>query len=129
MKPILFMQQLLAGSIRVYRDKNIYWVSSVDEPEKEILSVADSADEAGGKAVLDKCEMSFYEKAFSNIRAQLSGSGLENDLADEIADVCVRANTSDEPRKVIHNLLCQHFGQKAGAQFYRKAVKYLQYVS
>ena len=45
-------------------------------------------------------------------------------VADEIMDICMHSYTDAEPRKVIHYLLCQRYGTRIGAQYYRKAVKY-----
>ena len=70
-------------------------------------------------------QKSFYAQASANIRKRLADAGLEQSVADEIADICMHSYAAVEPRKVIHNLLCQRYGTKIGAQYYRKAVKYV----
>ena len=113
MKPIIYLQQLLAGVIEIRREKGIYWAGAAD-------AEANARDTA-----LFERKKTFYETAFGRIREQLTGAGLDEAVADEIAGICMRSNAAVEPRKVIHTLLCQRFGNKAGAKYYRQAVKYI----
>ncbi len=117
MKPIPFMQQQFAGMIRIWRDNGIYWAAPAEAPET-------SAEECRTDELAER-RKSFFEKAFSNIQKQLTDAGLSKEAADEIADIFMRSNSAAEPRKVIHTLLCQRFGNKIGARYYRQAVKYV----
>ena len=100
LKPIPYMQELFTGRIRFYREKGIF------------------------RAALCERKKTFYEEARANIQKRLSDAGLEKNAAEEIANIFMHSKTAVEPRKVIHNLLCQRFGSKIGAQYYKKAVKY-----
>lgn len=120
LKPIPFMQQLFPGQIRIYREKGIYWAAAGSEEENSV-----SPEDEGKNLALKDRQKSFYAQALANIRKRLSEAGLEQSVADEIADICMHSYSAVEPRKVIHNLLCQRYGTKIGAQYYRKAVKYV----
>ena len=97
-------------------------------PREEEKSAAEESTEAESEDDgFAKLRRRFYEQAFSNIRKQLSGAGLDQEITDEIAEIYMRSNTAVEPRKMIHTLLCQRFGAKAGARYYRKAVKYINF--
>ena len=117
MKPIPFMQYLFAGKIRIWRENGVFRAAP-DDPR------INSAEE-GNVDELAERRRTFYERAFSNIQQQLSGAGLAKETADEIADIFMHSNSAAEPRKVIHTLLCQRFGNKIGARYYRQAVKYV----
>lgn len=120
LKPILFMQQLFPDHIRIYREKGIYWAAAGGKEENGA-----SPEDEGKDPVIRDRQKSFYEQASANIRKRLADAGLEQNVADEIADICMHSYASVEPRKVIHNLLCQRYGTKIGVQYYRKAVKYV----
>ncbi len=124
LKPILYMQLLFAGKIEIRRENGIFWASSVGS------AAAGSADaEENGRPVKDEVSVrrkrNFYDAAFTNIREKLSGAGFDPAVADEIAVICMRSEGEEEPRKVIHTLLCREFGNKVGAKYYRQAVKYI----
>ena len=107
MKPIPYLQHLLEGNMEFYQEKGAYWVFPVKENE------------------LARKKRKFFEIAFRSIRQKLTDGGIDLNAADEIAGICMRANSETEPRKMIHTLLCQRFGNKTGAKYYRQAVKYI----
>lgn len=119
-KPIPYIQQLFRGYIRIRREKGIWWAAAEAEEESK-----DSMETAGNDPVAEDRRKKFCEQAFANIRKQLADAGMEQNVADEIADICMRAHSDAEPRKVIHTLLCRRYGTKIGAQYYRKAVRYM----
>lgn len=123
MKPIAFLQQLFEGKIDIYRDKGIYWACMADFVECDPLP-KEEPESNGQNGTVGQRKQSFYEQAFSNIQKQLSNAGLDKEVADEIANIFMRSNSAVEPRKVIHTLLCQRFGTKLGAKYYRQTVKY-----
>jgi len=110
MKPIPYLQHLLEGCMEFYQEKGAYWASAVKESENELA----------------RKRRKFFEIAFRSIRQRLTDGGIDLNAADEIAGICMRANSETEPRKVIHTLLCQRFGNKTGAKYYRQAVKYIK---
>ncbi len=120
LKPIPFMQQLFQDHIGIYREKGIYWAAAGGGQDN-----CGSSDGEGKDPVVEERRKTFYQQASANIRKRLSEAGLEQSVADEIADICMHSYSAVEPRKVIHNLLCQRYGTKIGAQYYRKAVKYV----
>ena len=125
MKPLVFLQQLFDGKINIYRNKEIYWACIADSVEHDHSACKEeSADNDQNCAVVQR-KQSFYEQAFNNIQNQLSNAGLEKEVADEIANIFMRSKSAVEPRKVIHTLLCQRFGTKQGAKYYRQTVKYI----
>ena len=118
MKPIPFIAQLFPEQIRVYREKGIYRAAAGRGQEK------DAPEEERKNPVVEDRQKKFFEQAFASIRNRLSEVGLDQNVADEITDICMQSYTDMEPRKVIHNLLCERYGNRIGAQYYRKAVKY-----
>ena len=123
MKPIAFLKQLLEGKIDIYRSKGIFWACMADDAKCDPLTQEEPASNSQNNPVTQK-KQSFYEQAFNNIQKQLSSAGLDKEVADEIANIFMRSNSAVEPRKVIHTLLCQRFGTKLGAKYYRQTVKY-----
>jgi hypothetical protein len=113
MQPIAYLQHLFEGVIEIRREKGIYWAGAADE-------AVNARD-----AVLFERKRNFYETAFGRIRKQLTDAGMDEAVAEEIAGICMRSNAAVEPRKVIHTLLCQRFGNKTGAKYYRQTVKYI----
>ena len=113
MKPIPFLQHLLEGVIEFRREKGIYWAGAAN------------AKVNARDAVLLERKRHFYETAFGRIRKQLTDAGMDEAVADEIAGICMRSEAAAEPRKEIHTFLCQRFGNKIGAKYYRQAVKYI----
>ena len=116
-KSLLFLKDFFQGKLDIYMEKGIYWAA-------EAGTEADETDN-GRKGIIDERKKEFYEKAFSSIQARLSDAGLDQEIATEIADICMHSDNATEPRKEIHNLLCQKFGPKIGAKYYRQTVKYL----
>ena len=53
----------------------------------------------------------------SSPSAPKSEAGLDKNAADEINDISMHSSTEIEPRKAIHNLLCQRYGKKIGAKY------------
>ena len=104
-------------NIRISRIKGVYWAARVDDEEKKSGKEQDAA--------IAERRRYFYETAFSNIRKRLTDAGMDQNVADEIAGICMRSDSETEPRKLIHMLLCQRFGNKTGAKYYRQAVKYI----
>ena len=115
MKPIPYLQQALDGHIVIYREKGIYWAT--DEPK--------APSEGSGEHTVFELKKAFYDKAISNLQERLSDVGIDPNTVTEIADICMHSDNTIEPRKEIHNLLCQRFGPKVGAKYYRQTVKYL----
>ena len=109
MKPIPYLQHLLEGNMDFYREKGVFWVSKNKGPKDELA----------------ERKKSFFEAAFRSIRQRLTDMGIDPAAADEIAGICMRSDSETEPRKMIHTLLCQRFGEKEGAKYYRQAVKYI----
>ena len=120
MKPIAFITQLFLDHIRIYREKGVYWAAAGGE---QVDSGA--PDEKKKDPAVEDRQKKFFEQAFASIRLRLTDAGLDQSTADDIADICLHSYTDTEPRKVIHNLLCQRYGTKIGAQYYRKADKYM----
>lgn len=114
MKPIAFLQQLFPDSIRIYREKGIWWAEDIREDSNK-----------GRDESLEDRRKAFQAAAFNNIRDRLSGAGLDQCVADEIAGICMRTDSESEQRKTIHMLLCQRFGNRIGSKYYRRAVKYI----
>lgn len=114
MKPIAFIQQRFEGSIRIRREKGIFWAADEKECEKKERD-----------AVIAKRKQQFLEKACNNIRNRLSDAGIDQNVAEEIAGICMRFDSDGERRKTIHLMLCQRFGSRTGAKYYRQAVKYI----
>ncbi len=117
LKPITFIQQLFPGSIQISRIKGIYWASPAGDEKGNSNNRQDT--------VIAERRKNFYEAAFSNIQKQLTDAGMDQNVADEIAGICMRSDSETEPRKLIHMLLCQRFGNKTGAKYYRQAVKFI----
>lgn len=120
LKPIPYIGQMFPDKIRVYQENGVFWAAVGGEQESD----SSLADESRNPVIEDR-QKKFFEQAFANIQKRLSDAGLDKSVADEIADVCMHSYAEIEPRKVIHNLLCQRYGNKIGAQYYRKAVKYV----
>ncbi len=120
LKPIPYIGQLFPNRIRVYQENGVFWAAVEGEQES-----GDSQAEEGMNPVIEDRQKKFFEQAFANIQKRLSDAGLDQTAADEIADICMHSYTEIEPRKAIHNLLCQRYGTKIGAQYYRKAIKYV----
>ena len=114
MKPIAFIQQRFEGSIRIRREKGIFWAADEKECEKKERD-----------AVIAKRKQQFLEKACNNIRNRLSDAGIDQNVAEEIAGICMRFDSDGERRKTIHLMLCQRFGPRTGSKYYRQAVKYI----
>lgn len=124
LKPIAYMQQLFDGRIDIYRSKGIYWARLSDSPVSDPSKSGKELSEDGREDTLAQRKKNYYEKAFSNIQNRLCEAGLDQAVADEITNIVMRSNAAVEPRKVIHTLLCQRFGKKTGAKYYRQTVKY-----
>lgn len=114
MKPISFIQQRFEGSIRIRREKGIFWAADEKECEKKERD-----------AIVAERKQQFLEKACNNIRNRLSDAGIDQNVAEEIAGICMRFDSDGERRKTIHLMLCQRFGPRTGAKYYRQAVKYI----
>ena len=114
MKPIAFMQKHFEGSIRIYREKGIFWAADEKECEKKERDAA-----------VARRKQQFREMARNNIRNRLSDAGIDQNVAEEIAGICMRFDSDGDRRKTIHLMLCQRFGPRTGAKYYRQAVKYI----
>ena len=114
MKPIAFMQKHFEGSIRIYREKGIFWAADEKECEKKERDAA-----------VARRKQQFREMARDNIRNRLSDAGIDQNVAEEIAGICMRFDSDGDRRKTIHLMLCQRFGPRTGAKYYRQAVKYI----
>lgn len=114
MKPIAFIQQRFEDSIRIRREKGIFWAADEKECEKKERD-----------AIVAERKQQFLEKACNNIRNRLSDAGIDQNVAEEIAGICMRFDSDGERRKTIHLMLCQRFGPRTGAKYYRQAVKYI----
>ena len=119
-KPIPYLRELFAGGIEVYREKGIYWAAVNTDS-----SPADAETDSARDEAISERKKVFFEKAFSNIRKQLTDSGMDKEVADEIAGIFMHSHSADEPRKEIHTLLCRRFGPKLGAKYYRQTAMYV----
>lgn len=115
-KSIRFMKDFFQGKIDIYMEKGTYWAAE---------SGTNASEDNTRNGIIDERRKTFYEKAVSSIQSRLSDAGLDQEVANEIADICMHSNSADEPRKEIHNLLCRRYGNKIGAKYYRQTVKYL----
>lgn len=125
MKPIPYLESLFRGKIRIYREKGIWWAADADEPKEETAAAKEDTCSANSEKAIGEWKENFYLKAYENVRKQLKQTDLDETITEEIANICMRARSAVEPRKVIHTMMCQRFGIKAGVQYYRKAVKYI----
>lgn len=110
-KPIPFLKEKFTGSIRFYQENNIWWAAEGTQEEKENT-------ETSRRQITD------YDETFTYIEKKLSNAGVNQEAAEEIANICMHSNAAIEPRKVIHSLLCRRFGSKIGGQYYKKAIMY-----
>ena len=124
MQPIAYIQHMFKGRIHIYRNKGIYW-AYLSESKSEASSETEERSSQDNKdSVIAQRKRNYYELAFSNMQNRLCDVGLDKAVADEIANIILHSDTAVEPRKVIHTLLCQRFGSKIGAKYYRQTVKY-----